>query len=419
MRVIVLLLALALAAPLSAEINPIYARLKAYRTYVAIQSVKPQAHHFYVWFSDIEPCLAQISGNTVAEMEALTEDDLHMSWGAFGLPPDSVDPVPDAVKPLADAMVAQIQKLHPDARNFKVRYEGDFRTVSVQEIMPRALVGDPTRRPAATVEATLKVLPDGRVDGTYGMAMAGHGLLVHPAFEDEYTECPRFVDHVMPAELEGTSLLYGPIFGRSYEALCAKIVQAADAIGAGTYTNPIERVLTAQGETQLPPHYSTLLKLSIDTYARAEDWSNQVGESPQFVISVRSGLAGPVTRSVSSEKTGLTYTLTADFRALTMAIRVSGPTGEVSATYPLILSDGQSFVTEGDSAALTGGWMFAEIPDDQELSLPGANGFTSFDVYPEGSIYGSLVPLPEGASLSPRSERTTRSPRPRGARSAR
>lgn len=419
MRVIVLLLALALAAPLSAEVNPVYARLKGYRTYVAIQDVKPRAHHFYVWFSDIEPCLAQVAGNTVAEMEALTEEDLHMSWGAFGLPPDSVDPVPDAVKPLADAMVAQIQKLHPDARNFKVRYEGDFRTVSVQEIMPRALPGDPRLRPAAKVEATLKVLPDGRVDGTYGMAMAGHGLLVHPAFEDEYTECPRFVDHVMPAELEGTSLLYGPIFGRSYEALCAKIVQAADAITAGTYTNPIEGVLTAQGDTQLPPHYSTLLKLSIDMYARAEDWANQVGESPQFVISVRSGLAGPVTQSVTSARTGLTYTLTADFRALRMSVRVSGPSGEVSASYPLILTEGQDFVTEGDSAALTGGWMFAEHTDDSDLSLPGANGFTRFDIYPESSIYGSLVPLPEGATLSPRIETKNRSPRPRGARSGR
>src|SRR5262249_9422387 len=154
-----------------------------------------------------------------------------------------------------DALAARVRVLHPQARDLKVQYGGRFRAVSVTETIPQALPGDPTHRASAWVETTLKLMPGRTVGGSYGMSMGAHGSLVLPAFPDQYGKLPTFVDFRMPAALEGTSALYGPVFGRdpayqaAYAELCRRVVATADQVQAGTYQNPIEGLLAAQGET--------------------------------------------------------------------------------------------------------------------------------------------------------------------------
>jgi hypothetical protein len=401
MRLLSVLLAFLIAAPAFSAVNPIYARLKAYRTYHEITKVDAQAHRFYVWFSDVEPTLAQVAGNTVEEMAALTEQNLNISWGAFGIPPDDVPPVPAHVQHLADAMLKRIQELRPNASGYLVSYAGEFRLVGVTETTPFNLPGNPDDTTCHRLQASLKLFADGTIDGTHGLAMAGTSTLAPDWNEANFQTVPRYVDFRMPPEIEGTSVLWTPIFGRNpiyaeaHAALLKKIVETVKAIDAGSYENPIEAILSAQGSTPLPVAFSPTMRFSVDAYARTEDWGSQMEDTAQLTFTVREALAGPVTKSYYSADTTLAFDLTVDLQAMKATVKVTTPGGATrTETYEIAPA---GLILEGTSAAVKNGWLHAQIHHGHhDFTLPGEGGFTAFDIYPGQDIRTSYVHGPDG-----------------------
>jgi hypothetical protein len=394
-----LVLLLGLVASASAQVNPIYARLKAYRTYFDVTATTPMAQRFKVWFIDKDYCFCSIAGNTVQEMENLTEHDLHLWWGGFSLPPSSVEPVPAPLKPLADAMLARVKVLHPDGKNFLVSYAGEFRTVSIREMTPLAREGDPGKRLSHNGNANFAIKRDGTVAGTEGMTGIGTGLVAHPAFPDESTKLPHFVDFRLPPELESYSLVAGYLYhlggasAAAWNQMIAAALKTAKAIEEGTYKNPIEELLAQQGSTVLPEGFDAQLTVEVDSYARHADFQHQQHASARLLFSTRAVLAGPVTQTFRAEKLGLTYRVTLDLKRLIVSFNIKNSAGdEKSAAYELKYSNGVEPIVEGNSTALNGGYVLAQMDENtREITVPGTDGFQQFDNYPETSIHVPYV----------------------------
>src|SRR5688572_21999987 len=117
LRIAVIILFAVLAASAQAESPvPIYSRLKTYRSYMAIKRVDRFAHRFMMWFVHIEPTLWIGAGNTVEEIEALDENAFSGGWGAFGMPPQTVPPVPQEFEHLAEAMRRKVRQIYPEVK---------------------------------------------------------------------------------------------------------------------------------------------------------------------------------------------------------------------------------------------------------------------------------------------------------------
>jgi hypothetical protein len=403
------LIVLGLGRAASAEINPIYSRLKTLRTYYSVGSVDKLAHRFSIWYSNIEPSLAQVAGNTVEDMQALTEKDLHISWGAFGIPPSEIQPVPPALKAVADAAVARLKELQPNASEIQIGYYGKFRQVHINEMTPIDRAGGPAdKRIARKVELSAKLSEEGTITGLYGFSSGGYGLMawdwenVHP-----FAKLPQYVNYALPANLEGTSPLYAHHFHHkgdyeeAYEKVIAEVLKTVAAIDAGTYKNPIEELLAAQGESLLPAGFDAHLKYEVRTYARAANFPDQKSEEVVLRFSLKKALAAPV-HFVETSPMGIKYDLTIDLTKKLVSLTVTNSANQsASRTYPVVLDNHYGgVVTEGDATALLGGTISVKLPHDlHDLHVPGTGGFSEFDVYPESAMWESFIHGEEGGVI--------------------
>jgi hypothetical protein len=396
-----LLLALAVAARAaeSAAPHPIWERLKPYRNYYAVTHSSPVSHRFSAWFVDVTYTFWQVGANSVEEVDRLEEDDFSGGWGGIALPPPTVPPIPEPVRPLAEALEARLRKLRPDLSNLKLRYEGRRRRIGLEEIC-RTSVEAPLERSLARRSSLTVEHEEGSTAFTFvGINFfGGLGRLVPHG--DEAGVLPDFVDFVTPPALEGSSLaaagiqeLADPAHAAAWAAASERIVEIADQLVAGDYENPIEEVLEAQGEETLPPEYDGYLTYDVSAYARAEDFGDQVGVHPEFRFRLREAQAGPVTRTHEYPEIGLVVaaTLHLDRQQLDLETRAHEGT-TVTASYPLR----GRLVRDGDRVALEGSWLeVGEEDEEKEFSLPAPAPFTEIDVYPESSAYGAAVNLPE------------------------
>lgn len=378
--------------------HPIYARLKPYRSYYSVGKTTPLAHRFTVWFGDVAPNRCEVAANSVEEIEAWQEDDLRCAWGGIALPPPSTEPIPADLVPLAEAFEAKVAELRPGMHDFQIQYTARLRTLRFKELMSYSTDADPTERLARSAEITLAA-PEGSSDFRYlGMAgFGGMGVFV-PLF-DEAAALPHFVEFVTPPALEGSSLAYGWATGlggahaEAWQALAAKLVETADALEDGSYVNPIEAVLEAQGDATLPPGVSPWLTYGFSIYARGQGDQPQVGAGFEYRFDLRRALAGPVTEKRRADEIGCEVDLTLDLAA--RSLRVAGRTDNGDAFEARYSIEGDWIVSGEDRAVEGGGLSVQDGGDGFDFTLPGDEVFREYDFYVGHSLYTARVFVPE------------------------
>jgi hypothetical protein len=395
--VLALLLTVAVC-PARSEVHSIYGRLKAFRAYYSVSHMDQVAHRFTVWYHHNEWCMLHIAGNTVEEMNNLSEHDLSPAFGPWACPPAHPRPVPEELKPLAVAMLARIKAVHPEGNQFKVGYSGHFWQARIAEVVPLAPPGAENRL-ARGMECLLKISAENTIL-EQSFSTGGTGLLAHVTIPDDPSKCPLFIDFSLPAELEGTSPIYARYYDPQtpyvevYQRLVTQAMKTLISLKAGTYVNPIEGLLAGQGDSLLPPAYDSSLLYNLDMYARAE---HQRGEHVIHRFSLKKALSGPVHETLYSGL-GLHYDVTIDLPRHQLAVKVISPVGDTLArTYEVKMTNSSGgILTVGDAAALQGAWLSVIRPHDEELSLPGTAGFTQFDVYPGRNLTEAFSKGPDG-----------------------
>ena len=107
--------------------HPDWAHLKVMRNYLRLVEVGPFAHHFTVWYHDVEPCVCEA---TVEGAQVTLRD----CWfGGMGVPPAQVPALPRELQPLGDKVWARVQERERGARAPIVKYNGEYRAVTFAE----------------------------------------------------------------------------------------------------------------------------------------------------------------------------------------------------------------------------------------------------------------------------------------------
>lgn len=395
------------------EPHPIYRRLRAYRNTFQITGTSPMAERFTAWFVRHGYVRADFGANSPEEIRDFEEKDLHLSSGSLALPPGAVDPIPPALEPFAAALGRRLQELFPEHQDLQVAYRGRRRTISIEEVTSFSTAEDPEDRfcrrswlTLAAAEGSTQLEPSGSMQ-----AYGGIGRLV-PHRDPE--RLPTFVDYVSPPALEGSALCYahfrglGGAFEAAWDEFSVRLLQAADALEDGSYENPIEGVLAAQGETELPPGLDPWLEYDLRVYARAEDFQDQVDDHQVFRFRLRDVVEGPVALSRDSAATGLAYRVELDLERKLLALKVETAAGvglklEYAVTGEILRTP--------EGVAVENAWLEVAV-DGEEHQLPGTGGFTRFDVYPETSVRTTrvFVPAPPQGTRAPASPGRDRKP---------
>lgn len=392
-------LILATLATTARAADPVFPRLKAYRTYLHIEKVDRFAQRFTAWFINQDYNRVEVGVNSVEEVEKLTDEQLQGSWGGFAIPPGQIDPIPDEMKPIADALAARLKLAYPELTELKIGYDGKKRAISVEELTPFTANRDASETFVRRSNVTYFQAVDAQDLEPAGIQMyGGLGILCHESFPQDCDASPSFVDFTMPPALEGTSLLRSrldesvPAYGPAWKDFCHIAIATADALENGTYQNPIETVLARQGDTVLPPTFAQHLEYTLNGYARAEDFQNQVEDRHTFQIPLQEAVEGTVRRIWTSPETGLEYSLAVSFadRRLTLWVKTPGGQQGRSGASMLDNSTGGFLIRDGERVALDQGYLDLQIDEGQsEFSFEGEGKFTSFDIYPESQVYGS------------------------------
>jgi hypothetical protein len=404
-RIAAILLVL-LATSADAQIHPVYKNLKAYRTYYRVRSVERLAHRFQVWYTDGEPTLATVSANSLEEIRNLSESSLNLIWGdQVGTP--APEPIPPALRQFADELRARIKKLRPTAQNLIVSYSGFFRAVQLVEFVPLDQNPDPTLRTAHFAAATMRILPGGVLGGIYQKPRFGEGRLIDPFDSDGPDRSPRFIDMVLPTALEGTSLIYAQVAGISgayadqWRSLSPRIVRTAESIANGTYHNPIDRVLDAQGTSLLPTNLDSRLTYLLMAVPRNLD-PRKSSERPAFHFGLKAALRGPVSRRLTSPQTGLTYELTLNLPAQSLRLRVMNAAGQsATASYQVDQQSPVSYINDHGSVAVVGGSIPINVNGNHVVTVPGSIAGSRIDVYPGKALQAAYALSPQDCEILP------------------
>jgi hypothetical protein len=363
--------------------------LKLYRTYHYVADWSERAHHFDVWFLDVEPMYCSVPGNTPDQIMALTMSDLECWWGGLAPNPGGFPPVPDDVTHLAEAIGDRMAELFPNASNLLIGYSGDFSTIKIGEVTPVA--SDGSLKMISLL--SFAIFPEPPQLGFYGMQWYGAvGLSPEPAAA-LCDPTPCFVDFVMPPEIEGSCLVCGYYQGAggsypsAWSDLGSAVLATADAIDQGTYVNPIDSILATQGDTLLPSGLDQYAEYTIHAYLRGDSGREEV----ELKYSVSEVASGPVTSVFRSRRTGLVYRATLDLGTESLTTIVSTPTGEIQElSLPIVFE----LIRDGDVVAIDGLPSLEMDFDGRMMVFGGFGAFTRIDVVLD-KLMGAGVFLPQ------------------------
>ncbi|NOY93379.1 MAG: hypothetical protein GXP55_19515, partial [Deltaproteobacteria bacterium] len=107
--------------PALAPINPDFARLRPFRSYVQILDVGPYEEHFSVWYSCIEPNVREFTARR-GNGDRIVVVPGNGAWGGLAVRDSEPAPIPRRVRELANAVLAEVRRHVPDARNLRIAY---------------------------------------------------------------------------------------------------------------------------------------------------------------------------------------------------------------------------------------------------------------------------------------------------------
>lgn len=246
--------------PWSPSLDPEYAKLRPFRSYLRVLRVGPFADHFAVSFMNVEG--AQVEVAVVSRSGAPPQVTVTDGWTGTN-PPLEVAAVPAALRGLADAAEAAICTAHPGSTNVVVEYRGAFRQITVQEEVPY----DKPARFGIPAEMILRADRDlGKLSGPE-YATSGLGGLAHGRPNN-----PRWVEFVAPPEFAGRCLLCAAGANRAappsyWPDLARGILATARSIEHGTYHPIFNQLLASQSDRLVPAEIDQTLELILTAHS--------------------------------------------------------------------------------------------------------------------------------------------------------
>jgi len=358
--------------------------VRAFHNYVAVIAVEPAGKHFTAWYHDIEPVVERVnvSRDRDGKLVLATEGGY---WGGLGVAPKQVAAMPPEMASLARDVQAELERRHPDASSWKLQYDGDFRSVQVEELIAHDFTPG-TRRMGWKAQVTFAM--DGSLSKIVRTVehMSGFGVIEVPA-NAQWVELPQ--------QGNGRAML---VTAPTPE-LAAKIGEAAQRFAA-KQASPAVASLVPPGGPMLPDGYVADVSARISIYGRTNS-----GNAFDRELHVPLGLAaavfgdhaaGEAVASVDDRRYTVRVVLTpaaprkptpghtSDRYAGTLAVHVDDNQGHAwDHTYP---ASGK-IELEGDQVVAPAG---LEIPgasapskenDALHGQLPGFGKITTVDVY--------------------------------------
>lgn len=325
-------------------VDPAFAKLKPYRTYLAIHGIQPYAQQFLVHFMiGSEPVLATFHADTVAEIQELKSIQEVSGSLATGTLKPAVTP-PEWVG-LEVAIRSKIKQIHPTASHLIFSYQGEIRRIDVTEtIVLSSSTQDLFRR-----AAHITTLYFSQKKGTAGLILdrgiAPTKTITSLCNQWDLSSCtvrPYFLPFLSWPDAEGrSSFAYStvrssftrpdlhlkfPELDRELDRIWPIILNTLRELDSGTYINPIETILQKQ-HAGLPAKLRTFFSQGIicggtpvDAPRKAEKF-----HFAAFGFTLDQLLNG-IQQRITMTEFGLDVVLQADSKSMRIVARK--PTGE-------------------------------------------------------------------------------------------
>ncbi len=379
------------------------AALKVFRNAFAVSSVGPYEQHFIAWSYDVEPAFEELGVRKDPITGKLHIDVDNGMFGGIGAPPNPPKRPPPDVAPLQRELEEELKVRAPNARHWIVEYEGAYRTVTLQEMMPTVPIGTSSRigwngSVVLAADATLTHVIASAGSGDY---QTGFGII-------ELSEPERWVDYSLPTGENGAKLLIDSYLDPKLEspektALTDAALEAARRLDSNLPGPTIAEIARKQGDSLLPRGIDQKIRVHIAFYARPKA-GIPFDRQQQVVVPVELDMTkaahGPTTGARDGILGGVRFHVEA---TLTPHTAMPSPSGsgprKFDGTLHLLITDGRGhtfdrsypatgdLLVDGDVVALAAG---LSIPgssgpspemDALRMTFPGQGDFRMIDMY--------------------------------------
>jgi len=255
-------------------------RLRVFRSYFTLERVGVPAHHFTVWYNEVEPGHCR-----VVVLDANTAKPEGCMSGGMSVRPENVPPVPANVRALAEAAEDAVREKEPKAKHFAIRYEGQFRDLVVGEAIP--MVMNPTGPAGWYGKLHLRADPDLTrfVDKVHD-GETGFGAITIP------TSAAR-IDIKPPPDENGKALLtHGMLNGDvqsmltsgtgTRRAVLERTLSMARDVASGNPVPTIAPLLAAGADSSLPEGYAVPVHVKLNVLA----WMRKAKTNPRLELDI-------------------------------------------------------------------------------------------------------------------------------------
>ena len=240
--------------------------LKLFRNAFVVTDVGPYEQHFTVWYHHIEPAFEQLRVHkdpVTGKIHIAVDNGM---WGGIGAPPNPPKAPPPDIAPLQRELEEELRARAPAANHWVVEYEGNYRTVTLQEMMPTSLEGTTTRvgwNGSVTLEADAALTHLSKPTGDY---QSGFGMM-------EAAEPLQWVSFSLPPQENGTKLLIDAFLDAKSSspeksALTEAALAAARRFDSHAAGPTIAEIAKNQGDSLLPTGIDQKLYARLSFYAR-------------------------------------------------------------------------------------------------------------------------------------------------------
>lgn len=408
---------LALQPALSAKTltyNSDFDLLKSHRTYFGITELDPPKHHFVVNFDHVDAVQIAIDVNSLDEISRYPIENLN---GATGLVPsaNSDRRVPEAFRAWEVAIIRRVKALFPKAHNIQTTYYGQFRRVVVEEIIPAGMIIDgPFKREAVKTRLPYRYFSEDGVlepDLTLGFDASLHGYTRLLSARDGRADI-KWLPIVLSPSLDGFSLVFpferdDRLWASEHARYLEILKETIARIDSGTYQNPLDEVISRQGDTLFPSGYRGAAILEGTIYGRTENFQDQFAydfSAPFFLDEASGGKQFKGVREIPEIQTTIRWTIDMDQRGLDFELYDSTKSDGPPMAKARYIIDADMVAEGGHVKIGLSSLRYVGAPglDPDNFSLPARNGFTGIDFYfremrpklESGPVMGYAYPAP-------------------------
>ena len=365
------------------------------------------AHQLQVWYHSKEKQwkIALIAAQATDDLSTITPDQYlvdHTAYAGWPKPRTNYTPVPESLKSLETGITEAIKRNHSDLTidEIQVHYLGEFTRVATNEVIPHSRtplmnrdwrMGSVYRRNYA-VDVNAGTVRDLRQGGG-----GGSRLDIYPS---KSALARQWMNFVLPPEIEGSSLyslgfknpeetqvlpdVYSEALIALEQSVLASTSEMIKFLNINTpMPSHLADVFKAQGEDVYPSRITQYIQFDISMYGRSDDFKKQLSKRLKFLIPVK---LGDFSVSQVEPVSGITFTVSGNFEKGSFNVFATDTLANTVGSEKFFDEKYYTLARPNDTQVFLEG--FLEFKRDEnasgrdELVLPGAGEYKSFDIYP-------------------------------------